>query len=116
MLKICSVLPDIYIMIAFMGMDFAGARASSQAFLRKSSSVSMGVGAGVGLLPGFCKWGELAVVVEWGGGEGEKYGLVGGVAEAGGVGGGAGGFGAGGEVVKVDDPLRAGERCETGGA
>lgn len=52
--KICRVLPDMYIMIAFIGMDFAGASASSQAFLRKRSSVSVGVGVTCGLVPGFC--------------------------------------------------------------
>lgn len=41
-LKICSVLPDMYIMKAFMGMLFAGASAISQAFFRKRSSVSAG--------------------------------------------------------------------------
>lgn len=40
--KICSEFPDIYIMIAFIGMDFAGANAISQAFLRNKSSVSLG--------------------------------------------------------------------------
>lgn len=52
-LKICRELPDMYIMIAFMGMVFAGAMAISHAFLRKRSSVSTGVGAGWGLLPDF---------------------------------------------------------------
>lgn len=52
-LKICRELPDMYIMIAFMGMVFAGAMAISQAFLRKRSSVSTGVGAGCSLLPDF---------------------------------------------------------------
>lgn len=42
MLKICKVFPDMYIMIAFIGMLFAGARAISQAFFRKRSSVSIG--------------------------------------------------------------------------
>jgi hypothetical protein len=45
--KICRELPDMYIMIAFMGIAFAGARAISHAFLRKRSSVSLGfVGVG----------------------------------------------------------------------
>jgi len=33
-------------MMAFMGMDFAGAKAISQAFLRNRSSVSLGFAAG----------------------------------------------------------------------
>ena len=44
MLKICSVLPDMYIMIAFMGICLAGARAISQDFLSFSTSVSSVVG------------------------------------------------------------------------
>lgn len=44
MLKICSVLPDMYIMIAFMGRALAGARASSQDFFSFSVSVSAVVG------------------------------------------------------------------------
>lgn len=48
--KIWSVLPDMYIIIAFIGIDFAGARASSHAFLRNRSSVSVGVGVGWDLL------------------------------------------------------------------
>lgn len=43
-LNICRVLPDMYIIIAFMGRAFAGARASSQDFLILSVSVSAGVG------------------------------------------------------------------------
>lgn len=45
MLKIWRELPDMYIMIAFMGSAFAGARASSHDFLILSVSVSSGVGA-----------------------------------------------------------------------
>lgn len=45
MLKICRELPDMYIMIAFMGSCLAGARAISQDFLSLSVSVSSGVGA-----------------------------------------------------------------------
>ena len=44
MLKICSVLPDMYIMIAFMGNALAGARASSQDFFSFRVSVSAVVG------------------------------------------------------------------------
>lgn len=44
-LKICSELPDMYIMIAFMGSCLAGARASSHDFLSFSVSVSSVVGA-----------------------------------------------------------------------
>lgn len=44
MLKICSELPDIYIMMAFMGSCLAGARASSHDFLSFSVSVSSVVG------------------------------------------------------------------------
>lgn len=44
MLKICSVLPDMYIMIAFMGNALAGARAISQDFFNLSVSVSAVVG------------------------------------------------------------------------
>ena len=44
MLNICSVLPDMYIMIAFMGKALAGARASSQDFFSFSVSVSAVVG------------------------------------------------------------------------
>ena len=44
MLNICSELPDMYIMIAFIGIDFAGAIASSHAFLSLSVSVSSVVG------------------------------------------------------------------------
>lgn len=42
MLKICSELPDIYIMMAFMGSDFAGARATSHAFFIFRVSISSG--------------------------------------------------------------------------
>lgn len=45
MLKIWRELPDMYIMIAFMGSAFAGARASSQDFFILSVSVSSGLGA-----------------------------------------------------------------------
>ena len=45
MLNICSELPDMYIMIAFMGRALAGARASSQDFFSLSVSVSAVVGA-----------------------------------------------------------------------
>lgn len=45
MLKIWRELPDMYIIIAFMGSAFAGARASSQDFFIFSVSVSSGVGA-----------------------------------------------------------------------
>ena len=44
MLNICSELPDMYIMIAFMGKALAGARASSQDFFSLSVSVSAVVG------------------------------------------------------------------------
>ena len=44
MLNICSVLPDMYIIIAFIGKALAGARASSQDFLSLSVSVSAVVG------------------------------------------------------------------------
>ena len=40
MLKICSELPDMYIMMAFMGICLAGARATSQDFLSLRVSVS----------------------------------------------------------------------------
>lgn len=40
MLKICNELPDMYIMMAFIGSDLAGARASSHDFLSFSVSVS----------------------------------------------------------------------------
>lgn len=45
MLKIWRELPDMYIMIAFIGNALAGARASSQDFFILSVSVSSGVGA-----------------------------------------------------------------------
>jgi hypothetical protein len=44
-LKIWSELPDMYIMIAFIGSCLAGARASSHDFLSFSVSVSSIVGA-----------------------------------------------------------------------
>ena len=44
MLKICSELPDMYIIIAFMGRALAGARASSHDFLSLRVSVSAVVG------------------------------------------------------------------------
>ena len=44
MLNICSVLPDMYIMIAFMGRALAGARAISHDFFSLSVSVSAVVG------------------------------------------------------------------------
>lgn len=44
MLKICSELPVIHMPTAFMGNCFAGAMASSQAFLSLSVSISSGVG------------------------------------------------------------------------
>ena len=44
MLNIWSVLPDMYIMIAFMGKALAGARASSQDFFSFNVSVSAVVG------------------------------------------------------------------------
>lgn len=44
-LKICSELPDMYIMIAFIGSAFAGARAISHDFLIFKVSVSSVVGA-----------------------------------------------------------------------
>lgn len=44
MLNICSELPDMYIMIAFMGKALAGARASSQDFFSLRVSVSAVVG------------------------------------------------------------------------
>ena len=44
-LNICSELPDMYIMIAFMGSCLAGASASSHDFLSFRVSVSSVVGA-----------------------------------------------------------------------
>ena len=44
MLKIWSVLPDMYIIIAFMGSALAGAKASSHDFFSFSWSVSARVG------------------------------------------------------------------------
>jgi len=44
MLKICRLLPDMYIMIAFIGRAFAGASASSHAFLSLSVSVAVDTG------------------------------------------------------------------------
>lgn len=44
MLNIWSVLPDMYIIIAFMGSALAGAKASSHDFLSLSWSVSAAVG------------------------------------------------------------------------
>ena len=44
MLKIWSVLPDMYIMIMFIGRALAGARASSQDFFRLRGAVSSVVG------------------------------------------------------------------------
>ena len=44
MLKICNELPDMYIIIAFMGRALAGARANSHDFLSLSVSVSAVVG------------------------------------------------------------------------
>lgn len=49
MLNICKVLPDMYIMIAFIGNALAGARANSHDFLIFRVSVSSVVGA-------FCDW------------------------------------------------------------
>ena len=45
--KIWREFPDMYIMMAFMGIDLAGAKAISQAFLRNRSSVSLGFAAGL---------------------------------------------------------------------
>ena len=56
MLKICSELPDMYIMIAFIGRDFAGARAISQDFLSLSVLVSARVGGARA---------EVLVVARW---------------------------------------------------
>ena len=42
-LNICKELPDMYIMIAFIGSALAGARASSHDFLIFRVSVSSGV-------------------------------------------------------------------------
>ena len=62
MLNICRELPDMYIMIAFMGKALAGAKASSQAFLSLSVSVSAVVGGlrvGVLVVAGVrceCRW------------------------------------------------------------
>lgn len=42
-LKICRLFPDMYIMIAFMGICFEGARAISHAFLSFRVSVSTGL-------------------------------------------------------------------------
>ena len=44
MLKICSELPDMYIIIAFMGSALAGAKATSHDFLSLRVSVSVVVG------------------------------------------------------------------------
>lgn len=44
MLKICSELPVMYMPKAFIGRDFAGAMAISQAFLSFSVSISSGLG------------------------------------------------------------------------
>ncbi len=44
MLKICNELPDMYIIIAFMGNAFAGPRAISHAFLSFKVSISEGEG------------------------------------------------------------------------
>lgn len=44
MLNICKELPDMYIIIAFMGRALAGARASSQDFFSLRVSVSARVG------------------------------------------------------------------------
>ena len=44
MLKICKELPDMYIIIAFIGRALAGARASSHDFLSLRVSVSAVVG------------------------------------------------------------------------
>lgn len=52
MLKICSEFPDMYIIIAVMGNDFTGARATSHAFLTLSVSISAGVWG--------CRWWVLA--------------------------------------------------------
>lgn len=57
MLKICSELPDMYIMMAFMGSAFAGASATSQAFFIFSVSISSGE-------EGFRVW-DLEVMVRW---------------------------------------------------
>ena len=43
-LKICKELPDIYIITAFIGKAFAGAKANSQDFLSLRVSVSSAVG------------------------------------------------------------------------
>lgn len=66
MLNICSELPDMYIIIAFMGSAFAGASASSHAFFIFRLSISSGE-------DGFRFW-DLDVVVRWGK---RKKGLVG---------------------------------------
>ena len=58
--KIWSVFPDMYIMIMFMGNDFAGARATSQAFLIFKSSVSAWVG-GVICFCDFCNRSDVDV-------------------------------------------------------
>ena len=44
MLKICTPLPDMYSMNAFMGTDLAGAIATSHAFFCFRDSTSAGVG------------------------------------------------------------------------
>jgi hypothetical protein len=76
-LKIWRELPDMYIIIAFMGMDFAGAKATSQAFFSLRRAVSCGVGGmRVDSLEGPSFWrregvstgGESAGCEEWGGG------------------------------------------------
>lgn len=55
MLNICRLLLDIYIMIAFIGICFEGARASSHAFFNLRASVSAAFAEG--------EEGEVAAVV-----------------------------------------------------
>ena len=55
MLNICNELPDMYIMMAFMGSCFAGAMASSQDFLIFRVSVSAVVG-GLRAVMGLDDW------------------------------------------------------------
>ncbi len=62
--KIWSELPDMYIMMAFMGSCFAGARATSQDFLTFRMSVSSGVGGLCGwVLESWARWEESEVVL-----------------------------------------------------
>ena len=70
-LNICSEFPDMYIMKAVIGRALTGARATSQAFLILSVSVSEAVGSlrvGWNLEEDICFW---KVVSWWCGRKGE---------------------------------------------